>query len=240
MKAASFASITCLLLSTSLAAEATNPDAEALKERIVAHARTVTPEDHAYTRTVRTESTEKDKTEERVVIERWDPSKPAEQRWTLISIDGKPPTDDQLKNYRKDLPKRRAAYYGRVAGYFAKPATSSVDPQGRTTFRFASLPKDSVMVSDADISANAAGEVVVGASGAMPFVEEVRFKSTKPTRVKLVAKIERFETKTRYRLMPDGKPVPLELASEMSGSMMGQEGRIRTRITYSDVHSVGK
>lgn len=234
------ASITLLPLTSSLTAEANNPAADALKERIIAHARTVTAEDYAYTRTVRTESIERDKTEERVMVERWDPAKPIEQRWTLISINGQPPDADQLKNYRKEVPKRRQASYGRVAGYFAKPATSAIDARGRTSFRFAALPKKTVMVSDADLSANASGEVFVDTTGLMPFIDEVRFASTTPTRVKLIAKIERFEITTRYRLMPDGKPVPIELVSEMSGSMLGKEGRIRTRIAYTDHRAVGK
>ena len=45
---------------------------------------------------------------------------------------------------------------------------------------------------------------------------------------------------TRYRLMPDGKPVPIELASEMSGSMLGKHGSIRTRIAYSEHRAVTK
>jgi hypothetical protein len=229
-----------LPLTFSLAVEATNPDADALKERIIAHARTVTAEDYAYTRTVRTEAIEGDKKEESVLVDRWDPAQPLDQRWTLISVDGKPPDADQLKLFRKALQKRRQAYYGRVAGYFAKPAISSVDARGRTIFRFASLPKESVMVSDADISANATGEVVVDTTGATPFIQEVRFTSIKPTRVKLIAKIERFETMTRYRLMPDGKPVPIELVSDMTGSMLGQQGRIHTRIAYTDHRAVGK
>ncbi|HEV2842559.1 MAG TPA: hypothetical protein VGW39_14645 [Chthoniobacterales bacterium] len=223
-----------------LPAQTAAPDADALKERIVEHARTVTAEDYAYTRTVRTEGVEGDKKEQGVLVDRWDPAKPLDQRWTLISIDGKPPDADQLKLFRKALARRRQAYYGRVAGYFAKPATSAVDANGRTIFRFASLPKESVMVSDADISANATGEVVVDTSGPTPFIEEVRFTSTKPTRVKLIAKIDRFEAMTRYRLMPDGKPVPIESTSEMVGSMLGKEGRIRTRIAYTDHRAAGK
>ena len=232
--------IASLPLASSLAAEPNSSDADALKERIIAHARTVTAEDYAYTRTVRVETTEGDKKEESVIVDRWDPAKPLDQRWTMISIDGKPPTADQLKEFRKAVQKRRLAYYGRVAGYFAKPATSAVDARGRTIFRFPSLPKESVMVSDSDISANATGEVVVDTTGATPFIEEVRFTSTKPTRVKLIAKIERFETMTRYRLMPDGKPVPIESFSDMTGSMLGQQGRIRTRIAYTDHRAVGK
>jgi hypothetical protein len=189
---------------------------------------------------VRTESTEGDKKEGRVVIEKWDPAKPIEQRWILVSINGQPPTADQLKEYHKALAKRRQVYYGRVAEYFSKPATSTVDAKGRTIFRFASLPKETVMVNDADISANATGEVVVNAEGATPFIEEVRFISTQPTRVKVVAKIERFETMTRYRLMPDGKPAPIEATSEMVGSMLGKEGHIRTKVAYTDHRAVGK
>ena len=231
---------TLFALTSTWAAAGESAGADALKERVIAHARTVTAEDYAYTRTVRTESIERDKTEERVIVERWDPAKPLEQRWTLLSIDGRPPDAEQLKNYRKELPRRRQAYYGRVAGYFAKPATVAVDARGRTIFRFASLPKETVMVSDADISANASGEVIIDTTGTMPFIEEVRFTSTKPTRVKLVAKIDRFQTITRYRLMPEGKPVPIELVSEMSGAMLGQQGRIRTRIAYTDHHAVGQ
>lgn len=211
-----------------------------MKERIIAHARTVTPEDYAYTRTIRTESTEGNKKEERVVIDRWDPAKPQDQRWTLVSINGQPPTDDQLKNYRTETLKRRPAYYGRVAEYFGKPATSATDARGRPTFRFPSLPKETVVVSGSDISANATGELAVDTTGATPFIEEIRFASTKPNRVKLIATIERFEAMTRYRMMPNGKPAPLESSSEMNGSMMGKQGLIRTKVSYSDHRAVGK
>ena len=180
-----------LPLAASFAAEAGNADA--LKERIITHARTVTPEDYAYTRTIRTESTEGNKKEERVVVDQWDPAKPQDQRWTLVSINGQPPSAEQLKNYAKETPKRRAVHYGRVAEYFGKPATSATDARGRTVFRLASLPKETVVASGSDISSNASGELLVDTSGGTPFIEEVRFVSTKPARLKLIAVIERFE-----------------------------------------------
>ena len=211
-----------------------------MKERIIAHARTVTPEDYAYTRTIRTESTEENKKEERVVIDRWDPAKPQDQRWTLVSINGQPPNADQLKNYAKESPKRRTVYYGRVAEYFGKPATSATDAKGRTVFRLASLPKETVVASGSDIYANATGELAVETNGGTPFIDEVRFVSSKPTRVKLVVLIERFEAVNRYKMMPNGKPAPVESSSEMNGSMMGKQGVIRTKVTYSDVRAVGK
>jgi hypothetical protein len=35
-------------------------------------------------------------------------------------------------------------------------------------------------------------------------------------------------------MLPDGKPVPVEQVSDMTGSMLGKSGRIRTVLTYSD------
>jgi hypothetical protein len=81
---------------------------------------------------------------------------------------------------------------------------------------------------------------VVETSGGTPFIEEVRFVSTKSTRVKLVALIERFEAVNRYKMMPNGKPAPVESSSEMNGSMMGKQGIIRTKVSYSEHRAVGK
>jgi hypothetical protein len=58
-------------------------------------------------------------------------------------------------------------------------------------------------------------------------------------RVKLVAKIERMEATTRYRLMPNGKPVPVEQVTDLTGAMMGKSGRIKTISTFSDHRPVG-
>lgn len=230
--------ITCsLALLSPLARGADDP----LPARITAFARTVGPDDYAYTRTIRTEEVAQDKSEPHVLIERFDPAKPGDQRWTFVSVDGRAPTAKEMRDYRDSLPKRRPAYYGRVAEYFASPASKSLDAQGRTLFHFATMPKETVMAGDTDLSAHISGDVLVDtSSGAAPFLSEVRFHSTTPTRVKLIAKIDRFETTTRYRFLPDGKPVPSEFESEMSGSLLGKSGTIRTRIIFSDYRRVGK
>ena len=214
-------------------APAAEPAGEDLKRRILEHARSVTVDDYSYTRTVRTTQVEGETTKESVVVERWDPANTA-QRWTLISIDGRPPNAEELKKHAKSSPKRRTAHYGRVANYFATPATVSTDPRGRTVFRFASLPPETVVVTNVDISADAMCDATVDASGPVPFVAEARFTLTKPVRVKVVAKLEKFEATSRYRMMPDGKPVPVEHVSNAYGSLLGKQGRVRSVLTFSD------
>ena len=212
--------------------------ADALKQRVLAQARKVSADDFAWTRTVRTEESDGSKTEQHVVVEKYDPAKPADQRWTFVSKDGRPPTAEEETKYRNGLPTRRVPNYGRVAEYFGAPATSALDKQGRTVLSFATLPKGSLLINDADISANSTAQSTIDASGEVPFVEQTRFTSTKPTRVKLVAKIERMEATARYRMMPNGKPAPAESVTDMTGSMMGKSGRIHTVATFSEQRAV--
>src|ERR1039457_6129899 len=103
-----------------------------LKQRVLAQAQSVSPDEYAFTRTIRTEQTSNGKTEQKVNVEKFDPTKPAEARWTLTSVDGVPPSPDALKTFREDLAKRRIPGYYRLAGYFGTPATPSTDSHGRT------------------------------------------------------------------------------------------------------------
>jgi hypothetical protein len=207
-------------------------DSAALKQRVLEHARTVSVDDFTFTRTARTEQQEGDKRTERVVVERFDPAHP--QRWTLISVDGRPPNAEELKKIAKDGPKRRTAHYGRVAAYFGAPASATTDAQGRTVFHFDTLPLETVIVTGVDISANSKCEATVDTSGPVPFVEQVRFTLKKPVRIKVVARLEKFEATARYRMMPDGKPVPVEHVSNAYGSLLGKQGHVHSVLTYTD------
>lgn len=217
---------------------AADSNAESLKQQIIAHAKTVGPDDYTFTRTVRVEQISGEKTEQKVIVDRWDPTKPADQRWSLVSTDGRAPTAEELKNYRKGSPERKVPNYGRVALYLSAAPTSGTDAQGRTVYRFTQLPAQTIMVAGTDLSASANGEATVNGTGPAAFVEQMRFTLTKSTRVKLVAQVERFESKTRYRLMPDGKPVPAEQTSDATGTMLSKSLRIRTTVTYTEQRPV--
>jgi hypothetical protein len=207
------------------------------KQRVLAQAQSLNPEDYAFTRTIRSETVSNGKTEKKVTIEKFDPTKPADTRWTLVSIDGAAPSADELKNHQKEAAKRRIIPgYHRVATYFGAPASTS-QSGGKTVFRFASLPKGAISILDTDVSQNATAEAFVSEANGTPFVEQVRF-SVKPMRVKLLMKIDKFETTARYRIGAGGKPFLMESASEMTGSGMGQAGTMRNTTTYSDYRAV--
>ena len=221
-----------LALARAESADAADPAAEALKQRVLEHARTVTVDDYTFTRTARTEQIEGEKKTERVVVERFDPAHP--QRWTLISVDGRPPNAEELKKMAKDGPKRRTAHYGRVAAYFAAPAPATTDARGRKVFHFDTLPSETLIVTGVDISADSRCEATVDTSGPVPFVEQARFTLKKPMRIKVVARLEKFEATSRYRMMPNGKPVPVEHISNAYGALLGKQGHVRSVLTYTD------
>src|SRR6266403_971729 len=208
-------------------------NSDELKQRILAQTRSISPDDYAFTRTIHSDGTSNGKAEKKVRIEKFDPTKPAEVRWTLVSVDGAPPSADELDRFKKDAPKRRMPGYYRLAGYFGSSATASTDSHGRTVFHFSALPKDTVKVMDSDVTQNATAEASVSEASGVQFVEQLHV-SVRPMRLKLIAKLESYEYTARFRVGPEGKPLLMEQISEMSGSGMGQEGHGHTVVTYSD------
>src|ERR1043166_6227726 len=89
------ARVTILGLACVSLAVADNKSDEA-KQRILSQAQSAGPDDYAFSRTVRSESTTNGKTEQHVNVDKFDPTKSGDARWTLVSIDGAPPAADML------------------------------------------------------------------------------------------------------------------------------------------------
>jgi hypothetical protein len=208
-----------------------------LKQRIVAQAKSVGADDYAFTRTIRYEPTADGKTETRIHVEKYDPTKSGDARWILVSVNGVPPSAYSLSEFRKDTPKRRVPGYYRLASCFAGPGTTKTDSRGRTVFGFASLPKDSLLLFDNDVSRDSSLEASVGEANGVPFVERV-WVSIKPMRIKLIMKLDHYESISRFRMGPDSKPLLVDQIVDMTMSGLGQEGSVHQVITYSDYRAV--
>jgi hypothetical protein len=210
-----------------------------VKQRILSQAQSAGADDYAFTRTVRSEPVANGRRETTIAVDKFDPTKRGDARWTLVSVDGAPPSAKALRKYRKETPKRRVPGYHRLANYFAGQVASATDSRGRTVFRFSSLPKESVVVFNADLSHNTTAEAAVGEANGVPFVEQVQL-SIKPSRILLVMKLEHYESTSRFRMGPEGKPLLVEQVADMTGYGLGQEGRLHQVITYSDYRAVGR
>jgi hypothetical protein len=211
--------------------------ADDVKQRILVQAQSISPDDFAFTRTIRTDQRSNGKTEKKVTIEKFDPTKATEARWTLTSVDGAPPSADVLKTFRKDAVTRNVPGYHRLAKYFESPATVSTNALGRVVLHFAALPKGSVIALDTDVSQNAIVDATVSEANGVPFVEQVHI-TVRPMRIKLIMKLDSFESTLRYRIGPEGKPLMLEQTSDLSGSGLGQTGGAHSVVTYSDYRAV--
>src|SRR3954471_17093332 len=80
--------------------------ASAIKQQILAQAQTLGPDDYAFIRTVRSDQTSGGKTEQHVNVDKYDPTKSGDARWTLVSVDGAPPAADILTKYKNENSKR--------------------------------------------------------------------------------------------------------------------------------------
>ena len=229
-----FLTITVLALAPVALAQS---DTDELKQRILAQAQSMSADDYAFARTFRTDQSTGGAPERKVTVEKFDPTRQGDARWTLVSINGAPPSPDELKEFQKDAAKRRVPGYYRLATYFGSAASATTDGRGRPTFRFAGLPKGTVMVFDTDVSQNATVEAAVNTSGAVPFVEQVHV-SVAPMRLKVIMKLESFESTAHYRLGPEGKPFLAEQVSDTAASGMGKQGKVHTVTTYSDFRAV--
>src|SRR3954466_13432753 len=93
-----------------------------LKQRILAQAQSLGPDDYAFTRTVRSDQTSSGKTEKHINVEKYDPTKSGDAKWTLVSVDGATPSADYLTKYKNEISKRPVPGYYRLAKYFGAAA----------------------------------------------------------------------------------------------------------------------
>jgi hypothetical protein len=225
-----------VLLATASVSRSENKSDD-LKQRILSQAQSLGDGDYAFTRTVKSEQTSNGKTEQHITVDRFDPTKSNDARWTLVSMDGAPPSADALAKYNKESGKRRVPGYHRLAKYLGSNSTVTTDSRGRTVFHFNSLPKETAVIMDSDVSSNTSADVTVSDANGTPFAEHVHL-SVKPMRIKLLMKLDHYESTSRYKMGPEGKPLLVENTAEMSGSGLGQAGQGRTVITYSDYRPV--
>lgn len=223
--------VTALPAAISFAVEA---KADELQQQVLAAARATRPDAYGFRRTMAIERTGAPR---RVIVEQFDPRRSAGERWSLVSVDGRPPSAKEAEQARK-AKRGPTPSYADLAKWFGAPATRVAAAPGYVTYRFARLPKGAIKIGSHDASADVTAEALVNVRGSAPFVERVRLSSTKGFRMMLVASVKSMVLTGRYRLTPEGQPVPAESESDIVGSLVGKSGRLQSAVTFSDYRSV--
>lgn len=199
--------------------------ADPLQDQLLAGMRATDTANVAFTSTTRIERTG---AKPQVIVTRYDPHGAAGKRWSVVSVDGKPPTAKQAAQIAKAANGQPVPSYARLAQWFGGSAT-----RAGSTYRFARLPKGGLKVGNRDVAADTAAEATVNTSGPTPFVERVRFTSLKGFRAALVAKVERYTITSTFARLPDGRPFPAGADANIAGSLLGKSGTLATQTRYT-------
>lgn len=206
--------------------------ADPLQDRVLAGMKATDTGDVGFVQTTRIERTGSAAKE---IVSRYAPAGSA--RWTVLRVDGRAPTAKESADFVKVAARTPGPNYARMARWFGARATRVAEEPGRVTYRFAALPKGVVMMGKHDASAHTAAEAVVNTTGPQPYVERVRFASSQPFRMMLVARVERYAVTAGYAPLGDGRVFSTGTDSDIAGSLMGKSGNLRTRTRYSEVRA---
>lgn len=214
----------------SLALAAAAPADDPTLARIVADAARVSETSFAFERTLRAEAPG----EAGVRVERFRPD--ATPRWTLVSIDGKSPAPKAAGAYAKDAAKQPVPSYHRVGLVLRDGAERIQDADGKVRYRVARVPDGVWTGNNAGMAKHLAAEATIAFAGERPYVAQMRFYAPRPFRMRMVAKVDRFEATTRYAPAgSDARPRIVAQDTVMAGSMLGRAGTITTRATFKPI-----
>jgi len=216
-----------LALFLTAGAMASGPDP--IRERIVADAGSVSPAALAFDRTTHVVQIGGGTRSDEVRIDRWDG-----RTWSLVSINGKPPTAAAIKAQARASRDQPVPGYHRLAGLLTAATESRVDAQGRTILGVPKLPPRTIVNDGTDISSHLKAEAVVAtASNGQPWVQQLRLSAREPFKMSWVLKVVSFDQVSEYRLDTSGKPRLASQNADSQGTMFGIAGGQKSEVTYA-------
>ncbi len=134
-----------------------------------------------------------------VQVDRFDPRAAAGRQWTLLSVDGRAPTEEEMRRHQRDTGRQPVPGFHRFNELLAGPPTA-IERQGdRTVYRWQALSKGAVTTTQGpDFSERLSAEAIVSASETRPRLERVRIYAAEPFGIMGVARMNRFEAVSLY------------------------------------------
>lgn len=187
-----------------------------------------------FERTVRAEERADPRKEPAVVVDRFQPSAARTGNWTLVSVDGRKPTDKEVSAHAKANAKGPVPGFHRLHLVLGGTPTRQVDMGGgRTVYHFNSLPEGAVVTPGGDISEDLSAEATVEQVNGKPIISRVRIFAARPFSIAGVAKMNSFEVVSQYRPGANGLPFLYHQTSASDvKAPFGMGGKRRSVISF--------
>ncbi len=203
-----------------------------LRDRLIADARALAPPTMSFDRTTIAQAGTKSESETERRVDRW-----SGKAWTLVSLNGKPPSADETAKYAKQAKDGIVPGYYRLGSFLAAATGKSSDARGRTVYHVDAMPAGSVKVGS-DVSDKMVADMTVETGDGTPYIARLHVFSREAFRIMLVAKVDSFDTVSEYARGTDGRPVLVRSINLLAGSQFGKAGTQRTEALISNVRPV--
>lgn len=203
------------------------PVPQSLRDRLVAEAGALPPEQLAFERTTKSVRTGGGTTTNVSLVERWDGKK-----WTLLSISGAKPTSTERREHERVAKAGPVPGYHRLAPLLSAATISETDAQGRVRWHVPKLPIGSVRTDSADISNHLQADLWIGKRGDSYYIDRLHITAREPFKMNLLIKVTDFDQIVDYQPGADGKPRLVSQISESKGTMFGFPGGEKAQVTF--------
>ena len=222
-----------LLFLVSLPAQAADATikSDPLLARTYAEAKDYIGQNHAMQ--VNWRAQQKNEVIERVL--RFDPAKPAGQRWAYLSRNGKPPEAKQLAGMAKQMKDESPDSYG-IVGEWLRDASwqPGVGNERSASYTMIPGPNSKVMING-DNKVRDIKLVMVIDNGERPFVRSVSITAPKPFSPQMGATVKSLNIDYAFARQADGEIVPVSLSSRADVSAFFMKMNINDEQRFSQV-----
>jgi hypothetical protein len=152
-----------------------------------------------FERTARAELRADPDKEPAVVVDRFVPRDAASGSWTLVSIDGRKPTPEEINRHRKANAEGPVPGFHRLHKVLGGTPARRAEADGRIVYRWNTLPPGAVVTPGGDISGNLSAEAIVEDVGGKPLISKVRIFAAAPFKIRGIATMNSFDVTSQYR-----------------------------------------
>ena len=203
------------------------PADNALRDRVIAGARSQPATALNFERTTHVVEAGGGTRTETKRIDRWDG-----RGWTLLSINGKQPGPSDLRKQAKLVAREKVPGYHHIAELLSGATESHVDAQGRVMLSVPQLPPGTVTTNGTDISSHLKADCYIATRNGQPWVQQLRLSARESFQMGWI-KVLTFDQISDYKLDSAGNPRLASQSADSQGTLLGISGGQKSEITYA-------